>query len=86
MTACPLPRAAPSGEQLAPPRSFQLRTPTFTADVVLLRRSSGQFEGITEDYLAVSGDTDMAREARFVAQLELDEAGDLLAVPAAGDR
>ncbi len=51
------------------------------ADVVLLRRSRGRFEGLTEDYLSVLGTTDRELPARFTARLSVDVAGDCVAAP-----
>jgi threonylcarbamoyladenosine tRNA methylthiotransferase MtaB len=51
------------------------------ADVVLLRRSGGRFEGLTEDYLTVTGSTDQELPARFDARLSLDQGGKLGAIP-----
>lgn len=42
-------------------------------DVVLLSRSGGRFEGLTEDYLTVNLSTDMQLPSRFVARLEIRE-------------
>ncbi len=56
------------------------------ADVVLLGRSSGRFEGLTEDYLPVSGTTERALPARFGARLSLDADGGLTAVPVEEDQ
>jgi threonylcarbamoyladenosine tRNA methylthiotransferase MtaB len=50
------------------------------ADVVLLRRSEGRFEGLTEDYLTVSGSTDRRLPSRFHARLAVTDGGQLTAV------
>jgi hypothetical protein len=49
--------------------------------VVLVRRSGGRFEGLTEDYLRVTGRTDQALPARFDARLSIDPDGLLVAQP-----
>jgi threonylcarbamoyladenosine tRNA methylthiotransferase MtaB len=51
------------------------------ADVVLLRRSAGQFEGLTEDYLPVVGKTDQELPPRFDSRLSLDPEARLKATP-----
>jgi len=44
------------------------------ADVVLLQRAGGRFEGLTEDYLPVFVPTDRTAPKRFAAELQLDGA------------
>lgn len=56
------------------------------SDVVLLRRGSGRFEGLTEDYLDVTGATDRALPSRFPASLLLDRGGQLTASRVEGDQ
>jgi threonylcarbamoyladenosine tRNA methylthiotransferase MtaB len=53
------------------------------ADVVVLRRSHGRFEALTEDYLTVHVPTDQMPPSRFVARLDFRPDGDLRAEPTA---
>ena len=84
----------PVDPQVATARSAELRTMVDEkarvhrrrragehAVVVLLRRSGGRFEGLTEDYLQVSGATDRALPARFGATLSIDAESRLVAAP-----
>jgi threonylcarbamoyladenosine tRNA methylthiotransferase MtaB len=52
------------------------------ADVVLLARHGGRFEGLTEDYLTISLPVHVPPAARFAARLHADGGG-LMAVPLA---
>jgi threonylcarbamoyladenosine tRNA methylthiotransferase MtaB len=52
------------------------------ADVVLLQRAGGRYEGLTEDYLTVFVPADRTPPKRFAAELRLDGAG-LKACPVA---
>jgi threonylcarbamoyladenosine tRNA methylthiotransferase MtaB len=52
------------------------------ADVVLLARHGGRFEGLTEDYLTISLPVDVPPAARFAARLHADRGG-LTAIPLA---
>jgi threonylcarbamoyladenosine tRNA methylthiotransferase MtaB len=52
------------------------------ADVVLLQRAAGRFEGLTEDYLPVFVPTDRSPPKRFAAELRLEGAS-LKACPVA---
>ena len=49
--------------------------------VVVLGRRKGMAQGLTEDYLEVSGDIERALPARFPAQLSLDADGQFTAIP-----
>jgi threonylcarbamoyladenosine tRNA methylthiotransferase MtaB len=51
------------------------------ADVVLVRRSNGEFEGLTEDYLTVRGAAGESLAPRFEALLSLDDGGGLRGRP-----
>jgi len=51
------------------------------ADVVMLGRSHGRSEGLTEDYLTVSWSTGVPSATRFRAQLALESDGRLEATP-----
>ena len=53
------------------------------ADVVILQRARGRFQGLTGDYLTVSVPTEVVTTARFSAHLSAQADGDLRAVPAA---
>ncbi|MDH3456894.1 MAG: hypothetical protein OER90_08635, partial [Gemmatimonadota bacterium] len=53
------------------------------ADIVILQRARGRFEGLTGDYLTVAVPTDVATTARFSAHLSALPDGDLRAIPAA---
>ena len=61
-------------------RSYRMRRTGGAADVVILRRSKGRYEGLTGDYLQVYLATDQVPPARFSAELELVE-GTLFAKP-----
>ncbi len=52
-----------------------------TADVVLLHRAGGWYEGLTEDYLSVFVPTDRTPPKRFAAELRLTDGPGLSAYP-----
>jgi threonylcarbamoyladenosine tRNA methylthiotransferase MtaB len=60
--------------------TYRTRRNTGAADVVILRRNRGRYEGLTGDYLQVYLATDKVPAARFSAELELVE-GTLFASP-----
>jgi hypothetical protein len=60
---------------------YRARRDGARADVVLLRRAGGWFEGLTEDYLTVYTPTDRVVPARFGAVLRQAGDGTLQAEP-----
>jgi threonylcarbamoyladenosine tRNA methylthiotransferase MtaB len=60
-------------------RYRRLRSGT-QADVVVVRRRAGRFEGLTEDYLTVHGPVGRPPRGRFDAQLECESDGGMRAV------
>lgn len=66
---------------LAKRAAYRSRRAGQRADVVLVRRSNGEFEGLTEDYLTVRGAAGERVAPRFEALLSLDDGGGLRARP-----